>query len=49
MLYEVITVIQAQIVALIENAPGYADRAWQELRPHVDWLVAHLPPEQVIV
>ena len=42
-----VPVIQGQIVALIENAPGYADRAWASISPHVDWLVEHLPQEQV--
>ena len=42
-----VPVIQAQIVTLIGNAPGYADRFWAAISPHVDWAIDHLPPEQV--
>lgn len=42
-----IPAIQGQVVTLIENAPGYADRFWAAVSPHVDWAIEHLPPEQV--
>ncbi|WP_337996155.1 AI-2E family transporter [Oleispirillum naphthae] len=47
LLVVLIPVIQVQVMSLIENGPGYADRAWQAIHPHVLWVLDHLPEEQV--
>ena len=47
LLLVLIPAIQVQVITLIDNAPGYADRVWAFLSPHVRWVLDHLPPDQV--
>ncbi len=47
LLVVLVPVIQVQVITLIDNAPGYADRVWEAVFPHLRWALDHLPPEQV--